>query len=146
MDRYRDKCGVKAKGRGMGMVSGLMVAAALLSGCAGDSGAGYRPIVDTGNPSYAPDVRSRLETDLSDCQQLAEQRSYFNGNRLEEMALGTAVGTGVGVASDRKWKAAGAGAGVGLAATGIMGALQTRDERQQIVVACLKGRGHPVVM
>lgn len=118
----------------------------LVTGCAADSGAGYRPIVDTGNPAYAPEVRARLESDLAACQQLAEQRSYFNGNRLEEMALGTAVGSGIGLANDRQWGSVGAGAGIGLAAVGVMGALETRNERQKIVTDCLKGRGHPVIL
>lgn len=124
----------------------LAVALAGLGGCAADSGAGYRPIVDTGNPAYPPEVRARLESDLSACQQLAEQRSYFNGNRVEEMALGTLVGGGIGLAGERKWGTAGAGAGIGLAAVGVMGALETRDERQKIVSDCMRGRGHPVML
>lgn len=132
---------------GRGVTAALLVigVSLLLPGCAADSGAGYRPIIDANNPTYDPAIKARYSSDLAECQQVAEQRSYFNGNRVEEMVIGGLIGTGVGLASARKWGHAGAGAGIGAAAVGLGGAFETRDERQQIVINCMTGRGHKVV-
>lgn len=103
-------------------------------GCAG-TGASYEPILD-GNPDQ------NYQTDLADCQSLAQQQSY------DEEAIGAAIAGAVfgGATSSHEGDIGsleGAAAG---ALFGWLGAMFDRHDRQEsIVVECMKGRGHRVV-
>jgi len=114
----------------------LFSAAALLSGC-GSTAAQYQPLVDgPRNQQYS--------NDLSACSQLAEQRKYINDDVKSEALLGAGIGAVVGGLEDGSSGLL-AGALVG-GATGAGGrAWDTREERKQIVISCMRGRGHKVV-
>lgn len=111
-------------------------AAALLTACA-NTGADYSPIVDgPKDVSYTQD--------LAECQGLAKQRSYTNGDVKSDAALGAGIGAIAGGIDEGVEGAVG-----GLLLGGLIGgggrAYETQDERKEIVVECLKGRGHNVV-
>lgn len=114
----------------------LFSTATLLSGC-GSISAQYQPVVDgPRNSHYA--------SDLSACSQVAEQREYLNDDVKSEALLGAGIGAVVGGLED---------GGSGLVAGALIGgtagaggrAWDTREERKQIVVTCMRGRGHKVV-
>ena len=115
----------------------MATGALVFSGCA-TGGAKYEPIVD--GPRDAA-----YQSDLQDCQTLAEQKRYDG----EEVRTGAAVGAGLGAllglidgggAGD-----AAAGAAVGASIGGGGSALEVREERAEIVKRCMTGRGHRVV-
>ena len=108
----------------------------ILQGCAG-SAATYRPIVD-GEPSVT------YQADLYDCQRLATERGYINGDVKSEAALGSAIGAVVG-AAEEGGDGAIAGAILGGVLSGAGRAWETRDERKAIVIQCMENRGHAVV-
>ncbi|SPF81186.1 glycine zipper family protein [Pseudoprimorskyibacter insulae] len=107
-------------------------------GACSDSGANYRPIVD-GTPSPA------FSSDLQACQTLAINQ--YQG----ETAGGAAIGAGIGAVaglldpdtSDEEGLLGGllVGGLTGAAATGI----ETNEKRKEIVIQCMRGRGHKVV-
>lgn len=101
-----------------------------LSAC-GATAAKYRPIVDNPNMNYT--------ADLTDCQSLAETRSYMNDDVKTAALAGALLGGFLG-AEDLENGLASAALG------GIIGggtaAWDMRDERKQIVKQCLRGRGH----
>ena len=107
-----------------------------LSGCA-NTAADYEPIVD--GPKDA-----RFYDDLADCKNLAEQRKYLNDDTKSEALLGAGIGAVVGaIGGDTGDIVGGALAGGALSAGGR--AWDTRDERKNIVLECMSGRGHRVV-
>ncbi len=112
----------------------------MISACATNSGANYEPIVDGAKTaSYA--------TDLSQCQTLAEERSYLNDDTQQNMMIGAALGAVVGLADGDVSDTEGAIGGAVAGAIGgtIEGSVEARGERKQIVVECMAGRGHQVV-
>jgi len=117
----------------------------LLGGCA-TGGAAYEPIVD--GPKDA-----QYAQDLSECQQLAEQREYLNGDTKTKAAVGGATGALIGLSHNNRYgrkrrsdgDAALAGAITGALLGGTRGAMQTRQERKNIVRNCVAGRGYHVV-
>ncbi|SNT20035.1 glycine zipper family protein [Tropicimonas sediminicola] len=112
-----------------------LLLAAILAACA-DSGANYRPILDgTPTPAY--------EADLAACQQLARDQRAFDQETAAAAVLGAGAGALLGAADDDA-DAAG-GAIVGALAGGTAGAVNANDRRQEIVIECLRGRGHLVV-
>lgn len=116
------------------IASGLMVTA-----CAG-GGADYAPIVD--GPRSAA-----YQADLLACQSLARERAYMNSETRTDMAVGAGIGALAGLADDDVTDTEGAIAGalVGAAAGALSGSLETRDERRQMVIECLRMRGHRAV-
>jgi len=107
-----------------------------LSACA-NTGAGYLPIVDgPKNAAYS--------ADLNECRSLAEQRNYTNGDVKNDALLGAGIGALVGAADEGVEGAIG-----GLLIGGLLGgggrAWETQDERKEIVMNCLKLRGHRIV-
>jgi len=109
---------------------------ALLTGC-GSTASAYQPLVDGPKDEH-------YSQDLAACAELAEKRSYLNDDVKSEALLGAGVGAVVGALEDGGSGAL-AGAVVG-SATGAGGrAWETREERKQIVVECMRGRGHKVV-
>ena len=118
-------------------IAAICASTVMLSACA-SGGAAYEPIVDgpTGQ---------RYQADLYDCQQLAENRNYNNSDTRTSAAVGAGVGGVAGVARSGDFGDAAVGAAIGGLFGGGGGALNTRQERKQIVMTCLRGRGHRVV-
>lgn len=114
----------------------LLSGACFVSSCA-SSGAAYEPVVDgpTG-PSY--------QADLQDCQQLAETRRYDNSDVRTSATVGAGIGGLIGAVDGGVGEAA-AGALIGGLFGGGGEALETRDERKEIVKECMIGRGHNIV-
>lgn len=104
----------------------------LVAACA-DSGANYRPILD-GTPTAA------YETDLAACQALA--RRQFGHDALGATVLGAGIGAAMGKADGGE---ALGGAAAGALTGGVMGAVDTNERREAIVLECMRGRGHRVV-
>lgn len=97
-----------------------------LSGC-GATAARYEPVVDQPNANYSEDLRQ--------CQQLAEQRAYLNDDVKTNVLAGAMLGAVLDGFE-------GALVGSTIAAGGR--AWDTREERKQIVMTCLRGRGHRI--
>lgn len=107
-----------------------------LTGC-GSTASNYQPIVDgPTNEDY--------QNDLAACSQLSEQREYLNDDVKSEALLGAGIGALVGVIEDGSSGLV-AGALVGGSAAGGGKAWETRTERKQIVIQCMRQRGHNVV-
>ena len=116
------------------------LAAAVLVGACANSGASYRPVTDgPTDAAYAGDLRA--------CQAVATDRSYLNGDTRNNALIGAGLGALAGIADEDVSDTEGAIAGAIVGAVAGAGATMvgTRDERRQIVVDCMKGRGHPVV-
>ena len=114
----------------------ILVTALVISGCA-NTAAGYRPLVDG--------MRAKnFERDLFACQELATERSYLNDDVKSEALLGSGIGTLIGAAGEGL-----DGAIVGAIVGGVAGtvgrAWETREDRKNIVIECMKQRGHKVV-
>jgi uncharacterized protein YcfJ len=108
---------------------------ALLAACA-DSGANYQPILD-GAPTSA------YQADLADCQTLARRQKQFDQETLGAAVLGAGVGAALG--EFESGDALG-GAVAGALAGGVSSAVNVSERRESIVVQCLRGRGHLVVV
>lgn len=108
-----------------------------LGGCA-SGGAAYQPIVD--GPTGAA-----YQADLADCQQLAETRGYDNSDTRTSAAIGAGLGGIIGLADSGSLGEAAVGAAIGGLFGGGSGAIETREERKQIVMNCMAGRGHRIV-
>ena len=110
---------------------------ALATTACSNSGAGYRPIVD--GPMDAT-----YESDLAACKSVAQQRGYLNDDVKNDAMIGAAVGGAIGLItgdSEDAWDGA-----LGGALAGGGGAMHgTRGERRDIVIECMRGRGHNVV-
>ena len=124
----------------------LILGTFALGACAG-TGAEYRPIVDgPRGPAFS--------LDLSECQDVARQRSYANADVKSDAAAGAAVGgllTGLVVGLEEGDVGAGIagaviGAAIGGATAGGERAWETQGERKNIVVACMQGIGVDAVL
>jgi uncharacterized protein YcfJ len=113
----------------------LLAASVLLAACA-ESGANYTPILD-GAPS------ATFERDLGDCQNLARDQSQFDQETVAAAVLGAGAGAVLGELSDDADALGGAVAGA--VAGGTASAVDATQRREDIVVECLRGRGHRVV-
>lgn len=120
---------------------GILLVGSTLAACA-ETGASYRPVIDPVNTP--PDIVARQESDLAECHKLAEQRSYADGQVATKAAAGAAVGAVVGLLSNGL-KGAATGAAVGGAAGGGVGAVDIHQRRQQIVIKCMRARGHNII-
>lgn len=120
-------------------LTSALSATLLISACA-NTGAGYQPITDGS-------VNANYQKDLAQCQELATQRSYLNDDTQSDALIGAGLGALAGLADDDTSDAEGAiaGAVVGGMAGGGASMLKTRDQRRDIVIRCLKGRGHNAV-
>ncbi|MBO9421425.1 MULTISPECIES: hypothetical protein [Stappiaceae] len=122
----------------------LSVTAVLVVGltACGQTGSNYRPIVD-GPMGYT------YEKDLGDCKALAEQRRLFDDETKMAALAGAAIGGVLGAVEDDDGKNAAGNAVAGALAGGAIGAgggaLNAHGERKQIVMNCMRGRGHRVV-
>ena len=117
----------------------MLVLGLAVAGCA-NTGAKYEPISD--GPKAAG-----YAGDLSDCQNLATERSYVNGDMKTDAVIGAGIGAIAGLADDDVSDTEGliAGAIVGAVAGGAATMPETQEQRRQIVIECMQGRGHPVV-
>ncbi|GGL81750.1 hypothetical protein [Wenxinia marina] len=106
----------------------------LLAACA-DGGSDYTPIVD-GVSTAA------FQSDLAACQALSRDQRAFDQETAAAAALGAGVGALLGAADDDATAASGAIAGA--LAGGVASAVDVSDQREAIVVECLRGRGHRV--
>lgn len=113
----------------------LIPAALSLAACA-DSGANYQPILD-GPQTIA------FQADLEACQTLARNQNQFDKDTVGAAVLGAGAGAVLGQVDDAG-DALG-GAIVGALAGGAAGAVNASEQRQAIVIECLRGRGHAVV-
>ena len=107
----------------------------LLSACS-NTGSAHRPIVDGGD-------LTNYETDLSQCQSVAEQRGYINADTKTDMAIGAAAGAIAGAADSGEDIIIGAVAGAAIGAAG--GSYKAKDEQKFIVIKCMQNRGYNVV-
>ena len=118
----------------------IAVLGVALTAC-GETGANYRPVVDG--------PRDRLYAqDLSECRHLARERGYLNDDTKTQAGVGAVLGGLVGAVSADDGDE-GEGAIVGAAAGALIGAgsgaADAHGERKNIVIRCLRGRGHRVV-
>ncbi|MQQ09799.1 glycine zipper family protein [Epibacterium sp. SM1979] len=108
----------------------------LVAAACGQSGAEYEPILD-GAPSAA------FQVDLTACQSLARDQKQFDSETVQAAVLGAGIGAVLGEvdSSDDPWGGAVVGALVG----GASGVADADERREEIVVECMRGRGHRVV-
>ena len=105
---------------------------ALLAACA-DMGADVDPILD-GAP------RAQFQSDLAACRSLARSQSQLDHETMAAAAIGAGMGGVLGEIDD-EGDALG-GAVVGALAGAAAGASAASDTREDIVLNCLRGRGH----
>lgn len=112
----------------------VIALAAAVSAC-GNTAARYQPIVDGPRDS-------RYLTDLKDCQEVATQRSYANGDVGTNALVGGGLGALLGAGS---WEGALVGGLIGTTFGGGLTAWDARSERKDIVINCMRARNHAVV-
>ena len=120
----------------IGYIGLTVVLTGLMAGC-GSTASSYEPIVDGPKDD-------QYHNDLAACSTLAEQRDYTNDDVKSEALLGAGIGALLGAIEDGG-EGAVAGAVIGGATGGGSRAWDTREEQKQIVIQCMKGRGHNVV-
>lgn len=120
-------------------VSAILVLSMVATGCA-STGASYVPTVDG---AKSP----RWSSDLAQCQQVARSHGFTNAQTRNAALVGAGVGAVAGLADDDVTDTEGAvgGAVVGALVGGGAGMAARQGERRQIVIECMKGRGHRVV-
>jgi outer membrane lipoprotein SlyB len=100
----------------------------------------HRPVVDPKMSAHP----ERYESDLAECQQLAQQAPGAGAGTVAGAGVGAALGAGVAVATGHK-NLVGQAAGGGAVLGGAKGAGGGARERRQMVSNCMKGRGHAVL-
>jgi uncharacterized protein YcfJ len=107
----------------------------LLGACA-DMGTDVDPVLD--EPPSA-----QFQSDLKSCRTLARSQSHLDQETMAAAAIGAGIGGVLGATDDAGdalgWAMAGALTGAA------MGASEASDTRKDIVLNCLRGRGHAVV-
>lgn len=124
--------------------SAILISTLILTACY--SYGGYQPTVDTYNDPNA----YRLNQDMAECRQLAQQSS---GGTVKETAIGAGVGGLVGAAGGAVVGAftgnPAAGAAIGAAAGGLGGAAKqgftAEDRFRNAYNQCMSNRGHNVI-
>jgi hypothetical protein len=106
-----------------------------LAGCGA-----HRPVIDPKSSAHP----ERYESDLAECQQLAQQAPGAGTGAAGGAAIGAAIGAGVAVASGHK-ASAGQAAGGAAVLGGAKGAGSGANEQKQMVSRCMKGRGYAVL-
>ena len=118
------------------LIFAITISALLISGCA-NTGANYRPIIDSKHVDL-----NRYEADLQECQHYAEQK----GGAGEKALIGAGAGAVLGgvlaaVGNGDKGSASRVG--------GVMGAVSGASSGDQghrtIIKRCLIGRGYKVL-
>lgn len=105
-----------------------------LAACS-NTAARYQPIVDGPRDT-------RYLSDLNACQEVAAQRSYVNGDVGTSALLGSGIGALLGAES---LGGALVGGLIGTVVVGGWRAWDTRGERKEIVMNCMRARNHQVV-
>lgn len=108
---------------------------AMLGACA-QMGTDVEPILD-GPPTM------QFQSDLSACRNLARSQSHLDHETLAAAAIGAGIGGVLGHIDD-EGDALG-GAMVGALAGTVAGVSDASDTREDVVLNCLRGRGHAVV-
>jgi outer membrane lipoprotein SlyB len=112
---------------------------ALINGCAGPTGANYRPIVDTKNVDF-----NKYEADLRECQSFATQTAGAGESAAAGAVAGAALGAILAAAAGSRYDRTGT-AKVG-AVTGAVGAgAQGETNQRNIIRRCMGGRGYNVL-
>ncbi|SCM67674.1 hypothetical protein SAMN05421764_101421 [Donghicola eburneus] len=112
-----------------------LFAGTLLSAC-GDSGANYTPIND--GPTTIG-----FQSDLAACQRLAKNQTQLTQETYGAAAIGAAAGALLSAVADDDDMV-----GNALGGAAILGgtvAVENQDKKEDIVINCMKGRGHAVV-
>lgn len=128
----------------MKILSILITSSLIITGCASQTG--WTPTLDAYNDPNA----GRINQDMAECQQLANQAS---GGTAKETAIGAGVGGLIGAAGGAALGAAlgsaGTGAAIGAAAGGIGGGakqgIQAEEQYKHAYSSCLRQRGHKVI-
>lgn len=118
-----------------------LIAVVVMSACT-PSGAIYRPVVDgTPGPTF--------EADLGECRTLAQSQRQLDQDTTATAATAAVVGAALGAmeghADDNVAEGAVVGMLGGAAIGGAAGASEASTKREEIVVECMKQRGHRVV-
>jgi outer membrane lipoprotein SlyB len=107
-------------------------------GCA-NTGANYRPIVDTKNIDF-----NKYESDLRDCQLFANQTASAGQSAAAGAVAGAVLGAALAAAAGSRYDR-GSSARVG-ALSGAVGAGAEGERNQRnIINRCLAGRGYSVL-
>ncbi|MBD3624826.1 MAG: glycine zipper family protein [Rhodobacteraceae bacterium] len=110
----------------------------LMLGACADSGANYTPIVDgSKSPVFA--------SDLGACQRLAANQRQYDDETRAAAVLGAGVGALAGLADGGNADDAIGGAIAGALIGGVAVGVEAQEKKQNIVIACMRGRGHKVV-
>ncbi|MBK0327044.1 glycine zipper family protein [Rhodobacteraceae bacterium F11138] len=117
------------------MLIAALASTALLAACAG-KGANVDPILD-GAPT------AQFQSDLAACRGLARSQSQLDHQTMTTAALGAGVGGVLGGVDDDGDALGGAVAGA--LAGAAAGVSEANDTRADVVLNCLRGRGHAVV-
>lgn len=127
-------------------IAALTATVFMLSACAGGyAGQSYTPVVDVYGSGKDPNLYA---SDLSYCQMLAEQRGQVSdvakGAGVGAL-VGSAAGALAGTAAGRPGYGAGVGAGLGALAAGGFSGHAANQNRQNVVMTCLRERGWAVL-
>ncbi|SLN31435.1 hypothetical protein PSA7680_01516 [Pseudoruegeria aquimaris] len=106
-----------------------------LGACA-DSGANHTPVLD-GPPN------ATYRADLAACRRLAKEQGQLDRETAGATVLGAGAGALLGAADDDGDAIGGAIAGA--LAGGAAGTVNASNRREEILIECLRGRGHRVV-
>jgi phage tail tape-measure protein len=126
------------------VTAGIVVLSIMSAGCASQTG--WSPTVD---PYNDPDA-GRIQSDLSDCRQLAQQAgSDAAASAAKGAAVGSLLGAATGAAIGAVTGSAGAGAAIGAATGGVGGATRegigSDDQFKRAYSNCMRNRGHNVI-
>lgn len=111
----------------------------MFTGCAGPSGANYRPIVDTQGVDF-----NRYESDLRACQGFASQTASAGESAVGGAVAGAMLGGILAAAAGKAYSKTNS-AQVG-AVTGAVGAgARGETDQRNIIRRCLAGRGYKVL-
>jgi uncharacterized protein YcfJ len=108
---------------------------ALLGACA-NLGTDVTPVLD-GAPT------AQFQSDVAACRGLARDQSHLDHETMAAAVIGAGIGGVLGEVDDEGDALGGAVAGA--LAGAAMGVSEASDTREDIVLNCLRGRGHAVV-
>ena len=113
--------------------------AALLGGCA-NTGAAYRPMIDSGRGNVA-----NYETDLRECQAYAAQVAGAADQAMAGAIIGALLGAAIGAAAGGNRYQRNALSSVGAVEGAAGGAMAGETDQRNVIRRCLAGRGYSVL-
>ena len=117
----------------------LLLAAAMLAGCAASKRFVDEPIIDRKGVDMA-----KYAIDKAECQQYTEE--VKQGEKVARGVIGGAVvGGAIGAIVNRGSNSAERGAGAGAVTGGVRGTQEGIREQEKVVKHCLRGRGYRVL-